>query len=48
MLVTEYLVILNKKLYTKYKQAGMPKIVLGANLETMNELESHVIKPFSN
>lgn len=38
MLITEYLLTYDKELYINYKQSGMPKIVLRANLDIMNTL----------
>ena len=40
MHVTEYLLSRNLSLYTKYKRNGMPKIVLGAKAEVINQLET--------
>jgi peptidyl-tRNA hydrolase, PTH2 family len=39
MNVTEHLLTTNKPLYHKYKRNGMPKIVLKANQNVMNQLE---------
>ena len=40
MHATEYLLNNNRNLYTKYKRNGMPKIVLGAKKEVINQLEA--------
>jgi len=38
MMITEYLLTHDRALYDKYKKNNMPKIVLKADLETMNRL----------